>query len=212
MRGLQRNIRESNSASSCISNVFSPKQYKSKIFQWSLEKNIKTSEMMHMVRIQQDRAEHGKKTRFRIRGQVVDPSKIERWAMKHSNSAESTAKLEGRLLLTQHADGYLLTMCSDDADIEFDTPPASDSESVSRSHEILPPELLIQHSPGRSHSGSATLDETSESHWTKKRKRSKFDPEKRMEVAMIRSIGACEECKMKKIRVTYLSRYINLKC
>jgi hypothetical protein len=52
---------------------------KRKIKDWKLEKNVKSVEMRYIVRKTQQREAIGKSTIFRVRGQPVDPSKIERW-------------------------------------------------------------------------------------------------------------------------------------
>jgi len=59
--------------------IFSERQLKRKIKDWKLEKNVKSDEMKVIVRKIQQRAAIGKNTAFRVRGQPVDPSKIERW-------------------------------------------------------------------------------------------------------------------------------------
>jgi tetratricopeptide (TPR) repeat protein len=57
----------------------SERQLKRKIKDWKLEKNVKSNEMRVIVRKIQQREAIGKSTTFRVRGQPVDPLKIERW-------------------------------------------------------------------------------------------------------------------------------------
>jgi hypothetical protein len=59
--------------------MFSERQLKRKVKDWKLEKNVKSVEMRYIVRKTQQREALGKSTIFRVRGQPVDPSKIERW-------------------------------------------------------------------------------------------------------------------------------------
>ena len=63
--------------------IFSERQLKRKIKDWKLEKNVKSDEMKVIVRKIQQRAAIGKNTAFRVRGQPVDPSKIERWQNRY---------------------------------------------------------------------------------------------------------------------------------
>jgi hypothetical protein len=67
------------------------RQYRSRLTQWKLDKNIKSDEMKAIIRHRQQRRliETSKPAlEFRVRGQDVEPQKIERW-MKSHNVMES---------------------------------------------------------------------------------------------------------------------------
>lgn len=58
----------------------SKKQWVSKIGEWKFKKNISSTEMSHVIRIQQKRkAESDKGTRVMVRGRVVPQENIDRW-------------------------------------------------------------------------------------------------------------------------------------
>ncbi|KAF1838133.1 hypothetical protein BDW02DRAFT_489931 [Decorospora gaudefroyi] len=62
------------------------RQYRSRVSQWKLDKNIKPDEMKAIVRRRQQRTllEPEKPgLKFRVRSQVVEPLKIERWMKRH---------------------------------------------------------------------------------------------------------------------------------
>jgi phage-related protein len=62
------------------------RQYRSRLTQWKLDKNIKPEEMKAIVRYRQQRnlIDTGKGSlKFRVRGREVEPQKIERWMRKH---------------------------------------------------------------------------------------------------------------------------------
>ncbi|KAE9364310.1 hypothetical protein N431DRAFT_355172 [Stipitochalara longipes BDJ] len=58
--------------------VASQRQYKIKISEWRVGKNIKVDEYKFMVQTQANRAQENKDTHFRVRGRDVAPEKIER--------------------------------------------------------------------------------------------------------------------------------------
>ncbi|CAN9213187.1 unnamed protein product [Alternaria alternata] len=62
------------------------RQYRSRLTQWKLDKNIKPEEMKAIVRHRQQRnlidTDKGS-FKFRVRGREVEPQKIERWMRKH---------------------------------------------------------------------------------------------------------------------------------
>lgn len=66
---------------------FSQRQYKIKISQWHLDKNIKDSEVRFIAQTQVKRALEDKNTNFRVRGRDVDPEKIAR-AVKRKKISE----------------------------------------------------------------------------------------------------------------------------
>ena len=63
------------------------RQYKRKISQWNLDKNVKNSEMLFIVHTQKKRKAEGKVTKFRVRGRLVEPEKIAR-TVKRKNISE----------------------------------------------------------------------------------------------------------------------------
>jgi hypothetical protein len=69
----------------------SQRQYKRRIKDWNLNKNLKKSEMKAMVRKVQARKELGKHTTFRVRGREVDVAKISRW-IKYSAKQEASSR------------------------------------------------------------------------------------------------------------------------
>ncbi|KAH6882639.1 Clr5 domain-containing protein [Alternaria rosae] len=65
------------------------RQYRSRLSQWKLDKNIKPEEMKAIIRHRQRRGlvETDKPDlKFRVRGQEVEPQKIERWMKRHDIS------------------------------------------------------------------------------------------------------------------------------
>jgi hypothetical protein len=67
------------------------RQYRTRISQWRLDKNVKTKEMEAIVRKRQRRklVETDKPDLiFAVRGNIVEPKKINRW-MKRNGIAES---------------------------------------------------------------------------------------------------------------------------
>src|SRR5690349_3192204 len=64
--------------------VCSKKQWVPKIGEWKLKKNISSTEMGHIVRIQQKRKiDDGKETRVIVRGRIVAQENIDRWGKRH---------------------------------------------------------------------------------------------------------------------------------
>lgn len=59
-----------------------PRQYKRRIEQWKLDKNIKESDMRIILRKDLKRKHEGKKSEFKISGRDVEPQKIERFAQR----------------------------------------------------------------------------------------------------------------------------------
>lgn len=66
----------------------SERQLKRKIKDWKLEKKVKGDEMKFITQKTQQRV--GKKTTFRVRGQIVEPAKIQRW-QKRSGTLSATS-------------------------------------------------------------------------------------------------------------------------
>ncbi|KAH7317559.1 hypothetical protein BKA65DRAFT_514723 [Rhexocercosporidium sp. MPI-PUGE-AT-0058] len=67
--------------------VATQRQYKTKISEWHLDKNIKDEEIRFIARTQVKRAHEDKDTDFRVRGRDVDPEKISR-AVKRKKITE----------------------------------------------------------------------------------------------------------------------------
>jgi hypothetical protein len=75
----------------CANQLLRDRQWKSRLKQWGLERNIKPKEMKAIVRNRQQRrlVETDKRDlKFRVRGHEVEPQKIERW-MKRYDVMES---------------------------------------------------------------------------------------------------------------------------
>jgi hypothetical protein len=66
----------------------SQRQYKIRISQWHLDKNIKDSEIRFIAQTQRKRALEDKETNFRVRGREVDPEKISRAVKRKKISDE----------------------------------------------------------------------------------------------------------------------------
>jgi hypothetical protein len=66
----------------------SERQYKKRISQWHIDKNIKDSEIRFMAQMQVKRALEDKETNFRVRGRDVDPEKISRAVKRKKLSDE----------------------------------------------------------------------------------------------------------------------------
>jgi hypothetical protein len=54
------------------------RQYKRKISQWNLDKNLKDAEILFIVQKQKERKLEGKDTKFRVRDRPGEPEKISR--------------------------------------------------------------------------------------------------------------------------------------
>ncbi|KIW11248.1 hypothetical protein PV08_10548 [Exophiala spinifera] len=68
------------------------RQYRTRISQWGYDKNVKPNEMSAIVRKQQHRSlnEPGKAPlRFKIRGNVVEKPKVDRWMQRHGVPQDS---------------------------------------------------------------------------------------------------------------------------
>lgn len=61
------------------------KQFKSKLMEWNLRKNIKPADMQYIASLMRARRETGKSTVVRVRGEMVDRAKIERWLKRNPN-------------------------------------------------------------------------------------------------------------------------------
>ncbi|KAF2190067.1 hypothetical protein K469DRAFT_682227 [Zopfia rhizophila CBS 207.26] len=62
------------------------RQYRSRISQWGLDKNIKPKEMKAIVRKRQQRKlveDHSRELSFTVRGYNVEPEKIDRWMKRN---------------------------------------------------------------------------------------------------------------------------------
>lgn len=62
--------------------------YKQRLKTWGLEKNIKKTESIAMLRIEEQRRSENKKTRFIRRGKPVELGKLRRFARRHKLTAE----------------------------------------------------------------------------------------------------------------------------
>ena len=58
------------------------RQYKRRISEWRLDKNIKDDEMRAIIATQSWRLRHGKASKFYVRGREVDAQKIKRFARR----------------------------------------------------------------------------------------------------------------------------------
>ena len=77
------------------------RQYKRRIEQWRLDKNVKTEEMRAILRIQKSRKNKGKDSVFYVRGRRVDHNKIERFALrKTAGFADQSENMPGRKLIS----------------------------------------------------------------------------------------------------------------
>jgi hypothetical protein len=65
---------------------FRARQYKFNIKRWKFDKNLSTADMTAMLRVLQTRRGIGKETSFFLRGQPVDPAKIERFRVRNGLS------------------------------------------------------------------------------------------------------------------------------
>ncbi|KAM0136778.1 hypothetical protein ACHAO1_004337 [Botrytis cinerea] len=66
-----------------------PRQYKRRIEQWKLDKNIKESDMRVILRKDLKRKREGKKSEFRISGREIEPKKIQRFAQRYKVTEET---------------------------------------------------------------------------------------------------------------------------
>jgi hypothetical protein len=63
--------------------VLRRRQFYRKIIEWGFEKNIKDKEMRDLVQDLSQMKSDGNDSAFVLRGQKVDPMKIQRWQRKH---------------------------------------------------------------------------------------------------------------------------------
>ncbi|TGO47402.1 hypothetical protein BCON_0279g00010 [Botryotinia convoluta] len=66
-----------------------PRQYKRRIEQWKLDKNIKENDMRVILRKDLKRKREGKNSEFRISGREIEPKKIQRFAQRYKVTEES---------------------------------------------------------------------------------------------------------------------------
>lgn len=94
------------------------RQYKRRIKDWGLDKNLKNCEMKAIVRKRQRRTAEGKKSVFEVKGHQVEPSKIDRAQKRYENlnnfaaSQHSSPARESRMHPTSEALAYLTVMVS----------------------------------------------------------------------------------------------------
>lgn len=69
----------------------SKKMYKKHIKAWGFEKNIKTAEMIAMIKIRELRRSKNKETLFIRRGRPVEPGKLRRFEKRHKLAEQGTA-------------------------------------------------------------------------------------------------------------------------
>lgn len=61
------------------------RRYKIQFQKWNMSKYAKSSVMEYIHRKAQSRLQEGKKTEFRISGEIIDPARIERWEKRNAN-------------------------------------------------------------------------------------------------------------------------------
>ncbi|KAF7862577.1 hypothetical protein EAF04_007450 [Stromatinia cepivora] len=71
-----------------------PRQYKRRIEQWKLDKNIKENDMRVILRKDLKRKREGKKSEFRISDRDVEPQKIQRFAQRNKMTEESILEFD----------------------------------------------------------------------------------------------------------------------
>ena len=78
--------------------LFRKKQYKTKLKEWGLEKNIKDKDMRAIVRkdLKRKADDSFKATIFRLRKRPVPPQRIERYKRRHAISDETTISDAGK--------------------------------------------------------------------------------------------------------------------
>ncbi|KAL8917257.1 MAG: hypothetical protein Q9208_008033 [Pyrenodesmia sp. 3 TL-2023] len=62
--------------------VATERQYKRRISEWRLDKNVKDDEMRAIITLEAERIQHGKASIFYVRDRRVDPQKIKRFARR----------------------------------------------------------------------------------------------------------------------------------
>ncbi|KAL8782173.1 MAG: hypothetical protein Q9213_005644 [Squamulea squamosa] len=62
--------------------VATERQYKRRISEWHLDKNVKDEEMRAIIAVEAIRLRQGKKSTFYVRGRLVDPKKIDRFSQR----------------------------------------------------------------------------------------------------------------------------------
>lgn len=65
------------------------RQYKRRITEWRLDKNIKDDEMRAMLRKAKERRRQGKDSVFYVRGRLVDPKKMERFSLRKNTKGDT---------------------------------------------------------------------------------------------------------------------------
>ncbi|KAL9599601.1 MAG: hypothetical protein Q9219_003757 [cf. Caloplaca sp. 3 TL-2023] len=69
----------------------SERQYKRRISEWHLDKNVKEDEMRAIIAMEAMRLRQGKESTFYVRGHPVDPTKIKRFARRKRIDQNSSA-------------------------------------------------------------------------------------------------------------------------
>lgn len=94
----------------------SKKMYKKHLKAWGLEKNLKTTEAVAMLKIAEQRRAANKDTNFIRRGKPVEPGKLRRFAKRHKFRVDSEAAalsdLQGTFVLLPQVRAMTLTLGS----------------------------------------------------------------------------------------------------
>ncbi|KAL8964453.1 MAG: hypothetical protein Q9183_004438, partial [Haloplaca sp. 2 TL-2023] len=75
------------------------RQYKRRITEWNLDKNIKDDEMRAIITLRRFRRDQGKDSVFYVRGRLVDPRKIDRFASRKKINRDNALEPLIQLLL-----------------------------------------------------------------------------------------------------------------
>ncbi|TGO44128.1 hypothetical protein BOTNAR_0931g00010 [Botryotinia narcissicola] len=78
-----------------------PRQYKRRIEQWKLDKNIKENDMRVILRKDLKRKREGKSSEFRISGREVESKKIRRFAQRYKVTEESILEFDVGMLILE---------------------------------------------------------------------------------------------------------------
>ncbi|KAI4184136.1 MAG: hypothetical protein L6R41_004959 [Letrouitia leprolyta] len=82
------------------------RQYKRRISEWRLDKNVKDDEMRAIIAVQNSRLRQGKASKFYVRGREVGALKIKRFARRKEVNVEESTKT-----IPNSKETYSLILC-----------------------------------------------------------------------------------------------------
>ncbi|KAH6696506.1 hypothetical protein BKA61DRAFT_252594 [Leptodontidium sp. MPI-SDFR-AT-0119] len=133
-----------------------PRQYKTRIKKWGLEKKLKTNEMLAIVHLDKKRKREGKVTVFRVRKRTVQEEKIKRFVREHprvcdASFSPSVASLSVISYNTTEDHSRTFRPMGQNLNIPADAPAITEAPSESQSLVVRSPEARSPHIEARTH-------------------------------------------------------------